>query len=222
MVLSPNVRRGFRALIGEQLWGGLVAKGVTRSYPAGSFLLRQGDPGGWVLVLLRGRVKVTGHDEEGAELLVSLRAAGDLVGEIAGVPQVARTASVQAIDRCTVQVLTAEVFREFLRRNCADSQFTDYLLAKLSETVPYQMQLVHFSAQRRLARLILELVALADPDDPERMQVPFSQEALARALGLSRSTVAEQISVLRASGALGLGRRLVVADLDKLADSAGL
>lgn len=221
MILS-NVLRGFRALIGERLWDALVSEGATRSFPSGSFLLRQGDPGGSVLVLLRGRVQVTGHDQQGAELLVSLRAGGDLVGEIAGVPQMTRTASVQAIDHCTAQVLTAEKFRDFLKRNRIDGHFTDYLLGKLSETVPYQMQLVHFTARRRLARLMLELVVLADPGHPDRMRVPFSQESLARALGLSRSTVAEQIAALRELGALTAGRRLVVADLDKLAGSAGL
>ena len=51
------------------------------------------------------------------------------------------------------------------------------------------------------------------------MRIPFTQEELSTSLGLARSTVAEQLTALRTSGALAPGRQLVVADIERLVKS---
>ncbi|HWC82374.1 MAG TPA: Crp/Fnr family transcriptional regulator [Pseudonocardiaceae bacterium] len=214
--------RGFRALLGEPRWRALVESGTARRFRAGEFLVRQGDPGGFLLVLAEGRVIVNARDAAGAELLLALRAHGDLIGEMAMRDTAARTATVTALDDCTAWRLSDESFRRFLAAHDAQGEYSDYLVGKLSETVPYQMRLVHFSARQRVARLLLEVVALAGPGEPSPRRVPFSQEAVAGSLGLARSTVAEQIAALRADGALTPGPRLVVADAKALTRHAGV
>ncbi|OLT42656.1 hypothetical protein BJF85_22205 [Saccharomonospora sp. CUA-673] len=204
--------RGLRGLLGEELWRSLIDSGLERRHKAGDVLLRQGAPGDHLLVLKHGRVKILASEPDGAELLLSLRSSGDLVGEMSPRDDRRRTATVQALDRCSTSLLTRVAFEEFLERHGVHSAFSDYLVAKLSETVPYQLQQAHFAARQRVARLIYEVLMLADPDDSDRARVPFSQDALAKALGLSRSTVADQIATLRAAGALGSGPRIVVRD----------
>ncbi|KID30721.1 cAMP-binding protein [Prauserella sp. Am3] len=174
--------------------------------------MRQGDPGDHLLVLMRGRVKILASQSDGAELLLSLRSAGDVVGEMSPRGDSRRTATVQALDGCVTSRLTRCDFEAFLERHRVHAAFSDYLVAKLSETVPYQLQQAHFVPRQRVARLIYEVLMLADPSDTDRARVPFSQDALAKALGLSRSTVADQIATLRAVGALGPGPRIVVRD----------
>ncbi len=127
-----------------------------------------------------------------------------------------------AIDHCVAYQLSADGFHRFLREYNGAAAFQDYLISKLSETVPYQVQLVHLASRQRIARLMLELVALADPHDPHRLVIPFSQTSVAKALGLVRSTVAEQIAILRRDGTLCPGPRLVVADMASLARHAGI
>lgn len=215
-----RVPRGFRALVGERLWAALLGSGVAQHHRPGAHLLHQGERGDHLFALTNGRVKVLAGDIEGSRLLPSLRAAGDLVGEMAARPDSHRSANVQALDHCMSRCLTRADFDRFLRDHNADGLFRDYLVAKLSETVPYQLQQVHLPPRHRVARLILETMSLADPDDGNRVTIPFSQEALATALGLARSTVADQISALRACGALGQGPRLVVANDRILATEA--
>jgi CRP/FNR family transcriptional regulator, cyclic AMP receptor protein len=213
--------RGFAALLGRDRWTALCAAGAARSYRRGQFLLRQGDRGGFVLALTSGRVQVAALNEDGTQLLQALRGAGDLVGEMAMRDGAERSATVVALDRSTVRYFSVELLRRFLTSAGAHGAFTDYLIAKLSETVHYQLQLVHFSPRQRVARLLLDVIALAD-GVPDPMRIPFSQTGIATALGLARSTVSEQVAALREVGVLAPGPRLRVIDVRALARIAGI
>lgn len=213
--------RGLAALLGRDQWRALCAIGAARTYRQGQYLLRQGERGGFVLVLISGRVQVVALDENGAQLLQALRGPGDLVGEMAMRDDVARTAAVVALDRCEVRYVPVERLRRFLEATTVHSAFTDYLIAKLSETVEYQLQLVNFSPRQRIARLMLDVIALA-AGLPDPMRIPLSQTAIAAALGLARSTVSEQIAVMREMGVLARGPRLVVTDMQRLGEVADI
>ncbi|WP_156753288.1 Crp/Fnr family transcriptional regulator [Actinokineospora pegani] len=221
MINTPPPPRGFHALLGTEPWRALLRTGVPREFRRGAALLRQGAPGTHVLLLRSGRVKIMATDADGNGVLVALRGPGDLVGELARL-RGTRTATVIAIDACAAVEVAAPDFDRFLDRGEHWRRLQEYSFTKVTETMPYQVQTVHLNARQRIARLVLELVALADPGDPHRLTIPFSQEAIAEALGVVRSTVSEQLAVLRESGALGAGPRLVVADLDDLAKHAGL
>ena len=133
-----------------------------------------------------------------------------------------RTATVETIDRCTTRALPVERFNTFLDQHDGHSVLTDYLVSKLSQTVPYQVELVHFTPERKIARLLLEVVALADEASSDPRHVPFSQQEVADALGMARSTVALHLHRLRETGALRTGPRLAVADLRALKTAAGV
>lgn len=211
--------RGFQALLGAGRWHELRSLGASRAHRRGSFLLRQGESGDHVLALTQGRVKVLGMDADGSQVLVAFRGAGDLIGEMA-VRSGARSATVQALDHCTAWHIPGDAFEEFLRQHDAQSLFADYLVTKLSETVAAQLQQAHFTPLQRISRLLLDVLKLADEDQTGCMRIPLSQEAIASALGLARSTIAEQIAVLRRSHTLEPGPRLVVANPERLARCA--
>ncbi len=71
---------------------GLVTREMVRSYRRGDPLCREGDPGGHLFAILRGRVSVT----IGGETIAMLNV-GDLVGEQAFVDSAPRNATVVAI-----------------------------------------------------------------------------------------------------------------------------
>ncbi len=214
--------RGFQELVGAPAWERILAEGGRRTFQRGEFVLRQGDPGGYVLLIEAGRVKVMVTGDDGSELLVSVRGKGDLLGELAPSEAQRRTATVVALEPCHVVALRTPSLHRMLAEHRVPTALQDYVTAKLAETVPFSIQLAHFTAGQRLARLILQLVALAEPDDPKRMVVPLKHEELAEALGMVRSTVSEQISMLRQNGALGPGPRVVVADRAVLAAHASV
>ncbi len=210
-----------RSLLGDELWSKIIAVGSRCHFKSGQALVRQGDPGDFLLLLTSGRVSVVRSNDQGADLLLALRAPGDVIGEMARLGE-GRTASVQAIDRCVAHRVTSSAFEAFLDRHHVQGALTDYLVSKLSETVPYQHQLIHFSPRQRIARLMLDVVALAGPELTDPMRVPFSLEMVAGSLGLGRSTVAGHVASLRTAGVLRPGPRLAVSDVRLLRMEAGL
>ncbi len=211
--------RGFAALLGHERWNALLGSGRLRSYRPGAILLRQGDDGGFLLAVHSGRVAVVGGDADGGEVLLALRGSGDLVGELAATSGV-RTATVRAVDSCTAHAIAATAFRSFLVRHDAHGTYAEYLAAKLSETVPYSVRQTHRTPRARLSRLLWDLLCLDETAPACRGRIPLSQEAIARALGMARSTVAEHIAALRREGVLAPGPRLVVANPARLARHA--
>lgn len=207
-------------MVGERLWHQLLDAGSRRQFRPRDLLLRQGDRGDHLLLLTGGRVRVVLMDAEGGELLLALRSPGDVVGEMARIGNV-RTATVQAVDRCSAVHLPADIFDSTLRRHGAQGVLSDYLVSKLSETVPYQHRLVHFQPRQKIARMILDVVTLAGPELSDPLRVPLSLEGLAASLGLARSTVAAHVAGLRKAGVLRAGPRLAVADLALLRREVG-
>ena len=68
----------FLALLDEQERDALYALGVPRSFPRGTVLMFQNEPGERAMLLLNGRVKVTRAGPDGREMLLSIRDPGDV------------------------------------------------------------------------------------------------------------------------------------------------
>jgi len=77
----------------------------------GEVLMREGDTGDVLYVLLSGSAEVLRRDARGAEYVVADLSAGDVVGELAAIEKRPRTATVRASGACTVMVLPAALLR---------------------------------------------------------------------------------------------------------------
>jgi CRP-like cAMP-binding protein len=94
--LDPDQRNDLAARAGELLYG------------RGEKIVRQGEAGGSMFVIHRGRVKVT--EESGRELAVF--GPGDYIGEMSMLTGQPRSATVEAVEECQVVELTADALRE--------------------------------------------------------------------------------------------------------------
>lgn len=206
----------FAARIGSVAWQQLLRLGSLRVFQPGRPLLRQGAPGGFLLALEAGRVKLIAGAVDGAELMLTVRGGGHLIGELAGDDTGKRTASVEAIDRCTARYLPLPIFEQFLAEYQLRDQLRRYISDKFDQAVTRQVDLAHRRAVRRIARLLVDMVQAAPPGTANPERVPFTQEELAASLGMSRSTITDQLARLRADGALGPGPHLTVSDIDRL------
>jgi small-conductance mechanosensitive channel len=103
----------FKSLGSDQRVG-LVAAARPVVYSADEIIVRQGDPGSSMFVVVEGEARVT-LDGEGLE--VARFAGSGFFGEMSLLTGEPRTATVTAVTDCTLLEITAEAFRRFVLAN---------------------------------------------------------------------------------------------------------
>jgi CRP/FNR family transcriptional regulator, cyclic AMP receptor protein len=112
------------ALARVDLFSGLRYKELTQvakccreaSYSPGSVLISQGEKGLGLFILTKGTVRITrANSPDGVEEVLGTAGAGDVIGELALLDDLPRSATVTAIDDVTVLVLPFWEFRIVMR-----------------------------------------------------------------------------------------------------------
>jgi CRP/FNR family cyclic AMP-dependent transcriptional regulator len=89
-----------------------------RKFPAGTVLMQQGDTGAGLFVITDGHVKVTqATDPDRAEEHLRTMGPGEVLGEMALLDDLPRSATVTAIDDVTALLLPIWEFRTILHSN---------------------------------------------------------------------------------------------------------
>ena len=85
-------------------------------YSPGSVLISQGEKGLGLFILTKGTVRITrANSPDGAEEVLGTAGAGDVIGEMALLDDMPRSATVTAVDDVTVLVMPFWDFRIILR-----------------------------------------------------------------------------------------------------------
>ena len=88
-----------------------------RTFSPGSVLLSQGEQGLGLYILTKGTVRITRKNSpDGAEVVLGTAEVGDVIGEMALLDDLPRSATVTAVDEVTVLSLPLWEFRRILRR----------------------------------------------------------------------------------------------------------
>jgi CRP/FNR family transcriptional regulator len=86
------------------------------NYSPGSVLISQGEKGLGLFILTKGTVRITrANSPDGAEEVLGIAGAGDVIGEMALLDDMPRSATVTAVDDVTVLVIPFWDFRNILR-----------------------------------------------------------------------------------------------------------
>jgi CRP/FNR family cyclic AMP-dependent transcriptional regulator len=211
----------FLALLSDAEREGLHGLGVRRSFPRGAVLMFQHEPDERVMLLLAGRVKVARVDQDGRELLLSIRDAGDVLGELAFIDGQPRIATVTALDEpVDALVIPGSTFRRHLETTPRVAVvLLGVVTRRFRETTLKRAQ---FAAVDTMGRLAARIVELADrygepTEDGVIVTSPLSQEELAAWTGASRAGVAQALHGLRELGWVQTERRgVLVRDIEAL------
>src|SRR5437867_7186511 len=88
-----------------------------RSYPKGSVIVFEDDPGDALYLVAAGQVKVVIIAEDGREVILSVLGEGSFFGEMAVIDDEPRSAHVIAMEDSSLLVLRREDFQHRLRAN---------------------------------------------------------------------------------------------------------
>ncbi len=187
----------------------LLARGTRRRFRANDVVLMEGDPSDHVHVLVAGWVRVSTIVEDGREVLFGLRGPGEVLGDLAAVTGRPRSASVRAIEPCTVFQLTGAEFLDVLLARPAIAIATiKTVAARLRHAESARIDAAAFDVSRRVAVVLVRLAEERGRTVPDGVVVDaLSQEDIAAQIGAARRTVARALRVLRERGIVETGRR---------------
>ncbi|MEU5991592.1 Crp/Fnr family transcriptional regulator [Spirillospora sp. NPDC047418] len=203
----------------------LESRGRVREFARGDTLFAEGEEPGWVAVLLRGRVKAFSYHEQGGEALLAVRGAGAVLGEVAAIDGLPRSASVQALEPVRALAVSADEFMAFLQAHGRVSIIIMRMLCqRWRDADRKRVEFGMFDATGRVAQRLVELAERFGVPHPTgtgeesvRITLNLSQEELAGWVGASREAVSKALRTLRRHGWIETGRRrLIVHDLQAL------
>lgn len=208
----------FLALLTEQEAADLRAAGRTRRWERGATVMSEGETSDWVLVLTKGRVKVSSHTASGTEVVLAVRGPGALLGDMSALDGGARSGTVTALE--PVEGLVVHDFPAYLNEHGRVAVLLMRLIVgRLRDSDRKRVEYGAFDTAGRVATRLVELAERYGErtDQGLRVALPLSQDELAGWTGASREAVSKALRVLRDRGLIETGRRsVVVRDLEGL------
>ncbi|MFJ7152391.1 Crp/Fnr family transcriptional regulator [Streptomyces sp. NPDC100445] len=217
-VMPPMPPRNLRDFAGEAVWADMVARCFERRHPAGSVLLRQGEPGTHVLAVVTGVAKVIRRERNGDLSLLAFRGPGELLGEVAVLDDGVRSANVEAISRCVVGVMAKADFLAFVDRHGLFPVLVRYALARLRESDEARGG---GDVRTRLAAALVHLIDISGSSRAPHgtsgpVELALTRHELAQHLKASRNTVTAALTDLASCGVRVGRKRITVTDLPAL------
>ena len=169
------------------------------SLPPSSTIFHEGDDANGVLILRKGRSKVTLNSEEGRTVILYLAGPGELLGLSSVISGSPRQVTAITIEPCDLDLVRRADFLDFLGRN--EDQFRSALdeLAMQHTTILAAIRRLSLapSLQANLARFLLGLNCPETTQQTDKIHLRLTQEEIAQQLGTTRESVTRTLSKLR-------------------------
>ncbi|WP_246649637.1 Crp/Fnr family transcriptional regulator [Nonomuraea coxensis] len=214
----------FLARLPEAMPAELVGLGTTFVAPDGTRLIRQGEAGSLVYLILHGLVKITTQAQNGERALLAIRVSGDIVGEMAILGSGRRTADVTTCGPASLCAIKGSAFVGYLQRHPHAAFALSGLLGdRLEWANQRRLEFAGYDAEVCLARIILALAAAHGRAVLEGvdMGVRLTRAELGSLVGAKEPTVQKALRSLSERGLVLRGhRRVVIRDMPGLAKFA--
>jgi len=184
-----------------------------RHFAAGETIFLMGSPGGSMMAVLSGTVRISIPSPEGREIVLAVLQPGEVFGEIALLDGKERTADARAMTACDLAVLERRDVLEFLgRQPNAWPRVVEVLCDRLRAA---DLQMAEVAMQQlpvRLAKVLLRMTSVETLSRPaDRVQV--SQRELGNIVGAARESVNKCLSEWQRSGWVRIDRTsITIAD----------
>jgi CRP/FNR family cyclic AMP-dependent transcriptional regulator len=178
----------------------------------GHIFFSQGDLTDSIFFLDSGRAKLTVVSKRGKEATVTLVVPGDFIGEesLAGGIEV-HDATATAVTSCRALKLTRKEMILLLHEQHEFSDiFLKFVLLRSVRTREDLIDQLFNNSEKRLARTLLIMADFGQPDEPETLIPPVTQEELADMIGTTRSRVSKFMNNFRKLGYISYNGRIHV------------
>jgi len=179
-----------------------------RSYPRGSFILREGEQTDALYVIVSGRVKVLIPDEAGREVILAVLGINEFFGEMGLLDGQPSSASVETLEACRMLRLSKAGFTAALQQNFELAMVIIGNLVKRLRGADRKIEsLALVDVYGRVARLLLDHAEEVD-GSLIVSKAPPKQE-IARMIGASREMVSRVVKDLQVRGYIRAEKRKI-------------
>ena len=196
---------------------------LARHRPNGT-IFQKGDPGGSMIAVIRGRVKICTYSAEGKELVLNIIDRGGLFGEIALLDGQPRSADAVALDETELLILERNRLLPFLTANpVISTRLLEVLCHRLRRTSEALEDALLRDAPSRVARGLLRLASTFGKQENTgfRIDIRLSQQQLGNLIGISRESVNKFLMEWTRAGYLMIDHGVItIKDQDALAELA--
>jgi len=204
--------------------GALMERGQLRQYAKRAIIYRRGEPGDSLMVVVKGRIKLSNVNVSGKEIVLHFLVPGNIYGEIAAMDGRERAANAVALEDSEIFLIYARDLMPTLKAH-PDAMLE--IIRALCEKIRAGAALIEDSTLEMRARVARGLQRLAQHHGTRSeagtcLQLGLSHAELGNYLGLSRANVSRQLGQLREANVIKIeGAQIVVLDHDGLAEIAG-
>ena len=184
------------------------------TYPADTVLFSQGDESDGLYAVVRGIVRIFITAEDGRELTIQLFEEGEVIGEIALIDGLPRSAGAATLTETQLIFVPRQPFMALLDSSPRlQRQILLGLCERLRHTNDQMNRAVFHDLRHRLLVLLRQLALIHGSIDKDQAVVALdlTQGTLAQMLGASREAVNKQIRALIKEGRLSLdGHHIII------------
>jgi CRP-like cAMP-binding protein len=181
----------------------LVTVAHRRSLSAGSYAFLQGEPARWLFVIKAGRIKLTKTDEEGNEILVDIRKAGDFLGETFLSEDADYPLTAECVEESLLCGITREQFERLVSENPAIGL---QVMRAMSERIAWLTSRVGDLAATHLEERLYAVLTTVAREHGVRtadglvIEFPLTHEELSFLVGAHRVSVTKALKSLSEAG----------------------
>ena len=196
----------FSTLDGEELEQ-FAALMREKTYPKGSVIVFEDDPGDSLFIVHSGRVKVVLVAEDGREVILGVLGVGEYFGELSLIDDQPRSAHVIAMEDASLLVLRREDFRKRVESNPKVAWSLLHELSRRLRRADGKIGgLVLLDVPGRIARLLLDM---AEEGGADSIDKPLTHQTIAQMIGASRETVSRAMREFQDAGWINVERRRI-------------
>lgn len=202
----------------------LISQLETITFPRGTTIFEEGEPGDRLYIIISGKVKLARHAIDGRENLLTVMGPSDMFGELSIFDPGPRTSSAVCVTQVNAAPMDSTMLHEWVKQHPAISeQLLRVLARRLRRTNNSLADLIFTDVPGRVAKSLLQLANRFGAQEGTALRVnhDLTQEEIAQLVGASRETVNKALAEFAQRGWIRLeGKSVLITDTERLAKRA--
>lgn len=154
----------------DDLIAGKWTRQEKKIFPRGGLLMKEGETGEEAYLIMKGKVQVI-KERGGNKIVLGTLGEGDIVGEMALISKEPRSASVEALEKTEVSILTKNLLSQHLKKL---PPFMEKIVSAITERLQTANTLINPHSTRDSTYFVLEQLRLIFKDKSDEQPAGFS------------------------------------------------